>query len=123
MPFQKGQIANPTGRYNKQANQFMKKTRTAMNMAVDGLGDASVNGATAMSVLITAALREDIVGTLKALSVYMPKELNVDVQHSANALQLTDEQLLEIIKSRSLPAEKVVEGQLIEQEPEDKHDW
>ena len=100
MPFKKGQIANPQGRGNKQARQYLLKTRSAMNMAIDGLGDASINGASVMAILITKAMREDVIGTLKALSVYMPKDISIDVQHSTNPLLMTDEQLLQIIESR-----------------------
>lgn len=115
MPFQEGnQLQVPSN--SKLGSRLLTKTRSALDKAIDGLGSAEKNGATAMAELITAALKDDVIGTLKALAPYMPKELQIDVQHSTSALQLTDDQLLEIIKSRAIPAEKQIPGEIIEAE-------
>ena len=95
--------------HSKLGRQLLTKTRHALNKAIDGLGDAQSDGSTEMAKLITAALREDVVGTLKALQGYMPKEVTVDVTLNTSPLQLTDSQLMEIIESRT----KVIEGEIV----------
>ena len=64
--------------------------------------------------MLVERLESDVVGTLKALNGLFPKELNVDVQHTLSASSMTDEQLLDIVKSRAINAEKPVTGQVIE---------
>ena len=101
----------------KQSKQLLNKVRNSLNMAVDGLGDTSTDGATAMSKLITKALKEDVVGTLKALSSFFPKDINVDVTHNQSSQHLSDDELADIIATRArqrLEAAKEVEGEIIE---------
>ena len=50
--------------------------------------------------MIAEKLESDVVGTLKALSSLMPKQVQVDVNHSLSASQMSDEQLVQIIESR-----------------------
>ena len=110
MAFPKGVSGNPSG-MSKQQHQLLNKVRNSLNKAVDGLGTASKDGTTVMAELITQALKDDVVGTLKAFSQFIPKELNVDVTHTQSAKSLTDDQLADIIAERArarLLEEKVI---------------
>jgi hypothetical protein len=75
-----------------------------------------------MAELITQALRDDVVGTLKAFSQFIPKEINIDMQDSGASKRLTDDELADIIASRSrerLLLQKAVDGEIIEQDVAD----
>ena len=112
-----GQVLNPLGfNGSEPGKRARRKCQTGLDKAIDLLGKATIdgNGSTRLAELIAEKLESDVVGTLKALSGLFPKQVNVDVQHSTNALQLTDEQLMQIIESRSGKAEKQVECQVIE---------
>lgn len=120
MPAQAGQALNPNG-YNgreKYGHKARNKAQIALNKAIDLLGKQAFdnNGTTRLAELLAVKLESDVVGTLKALNGLFPKQVNVDVQHSTSALQLTDDQLLDIIKSRAIPAEKQIPGEIIEAE-------
>lgn len=97
MPLPKGVSGNPTGSNSAAGRKMLRKIRTALNKGIDGLGDASRDGTTAMGELITVRLKEDVIGTLKALSSYMPKDLQIDVTHSNQAKLLTDDELADRI--------------------------
>ena len=103
MPAQPGQVLNPSG-YNgtEPGKRAKRKCQTGLDKAIDLLGKSAIDGkgATALSELIAEKLREDVVGTIKALSGLFPKSVQVDVNHSLNASQMSDEQLLQIIESR-----------------------
>ena len=110
-----GQIMNPNG-YNGRdsyGHRARNKAQIALNKAIDLLGRNTFdnNGTTRLAELLVERLESDVVGTLKALNGLFPKELQVDVQHTLSASQMTDEQLLEVIKSRAIPIEKPVNGQ------------
>jgi predicted small metal-binding protein len=95
---------------------MLRKIRTALNKGIDGLGDASTEGTTVMGELITVALKDDVIGTLRSLAPYMPKDLNVDVNHSHAAKALTDDELADIIaqRARLKHDERVIEGETID---------
>lgn len=120
MPIQQGQCINPNGYNGREKHGYRAKSKIqkGLDNAIELLGKRAIDGkgATALGELIAEKLESDVIGTLKALSGILPKQVSVDVHHSASALQMSDEQLLEIIKSRSLPAEKQVNGQVIEHE-------
>ena len=104
MPAQKGIALNPNG-YNgreKYGHRAKGKIQVALNGAIDLLGKSTIanNGTTRLSELIAAKLESDVIGTLKALSTLLPKQVQVDVNHSLNASQMSDEQLVQIIESR-----------------------
>jgi hypothetical protein len=98
-----GHALNPSG-FNgtEPGKRARRKCQTGLDKAIDLLGKATIdgNGSTRLAELIAEKLEQDVVGTLKALSGLFPKQVNVDVQHSTNPLQLTDDQLLQIIESR-----------------------
>ena len=118
MPAQPGQVLNPYGfNGSEPGKRARRKCQTGLDKAIDLLGKEAIdgNGSTKLAELIAEKLKSDVVGTLKALSGLFPKQVNVDVQHAANALQLTDEQLLAIIESRS-KQEKVIDQ--VSEQPE-----
>ena len=120
MGFPKGVSGNPTGANSASGRKMLRKIRTALNKGIDGLGDASTEGTTVMGELITEALKDDVIGALRALAPYMPKDLNVDVSHSHSSKLLTDDELADIIaqRARSKHDEKVIEGDTIEVKPQ-----
>ena len=101
MAFPKGVSGNLHGSNSAAGRKMLRKVRTALNKGINGLGDAEANGTTAMGALITKALKKDVVGTLKALSSYMPKDLDINVQHTNAARSLTDDELADIIATRA----------------------
>lgn len=118
-----GQVLNPSG-FNgtEPGKRARRKCQTGLDKAIDLLGKATIdnNGSTRLAELIAEKLESDVVGTLKALSGLFPRQVNVDVQHSTNALQLTDDQLMKIIESRQNKPEKVIEGHTIDNIQADK---
>lgn len=104
-----GIAMNPTG-FNgtKRAKKIKTKATTALDKAIDMLGeDPEYMGADRLAQLIAKKLEADVVGTLKGLSFLLPKDIQIAVQHTTNPLQMSDEQLQEIIDSRT----KVINGE------------
>lgn len=119
MPAQTGQVLNPSGfNGSEPGKRARRKCQNGFDKAIDLLGKDIIdgNGSTRLAELIVEKLESDVVGTLKALSCLFPRQVNVDVQHTTSALQLTDDQLLQIIEARSNQAEKVIDGHIIESE-------
>ena len=120
MTFKQGQIANPHGgkSHNKSGIRALAKIRTGLNKAIDGLGDAvGKEGTTRLAELITEAMERDIVGTLKGLAFCLPKDIQIDVNHSNSSKHLTDDDLADIIMERMRlrqEACKTIEGELVE---------
>lgn len=102
MTYKPGDVGNPNGSRGSGGKAALRKIHNALNIAISGLGDAHGNGgASEMAVLITAALKDDVIGTLKGLAPFLPKALTVDVTHTNAAAALTDDELAEIIASRA----------------------
>ena len=104
MAVRPGEVLNPKG-YNgreKYGYRAKNKMQTAMDIAIDLLGEKNIRncGTSRLAELIAEKLESDVIGTLKALSSLLPKQVQVDVNHSLNASQMSDEQLLQIIESR-----------------------
>ena len=104
MPAQPGQALNPTG-YNgreKYGHKAKNRIQKGLDNAINLLGKQAIdnNGSTRLGELIAEKLESDVIGTLKALSTLLPKQVQVDVNHSLNASQMSDEQLIQIIESR-----------------------
>ena len=108
---------NPTGfSGTKVAKRAKKKATTALDRAIDLLGvNPATTGTDALAQLIAEKLEADVVGTLKGLSFLLPKDIQIAVQHTTNPLQMTDEQLQEIIDSRT----KVINGECEEVKSDD----
>jgi len=116
MTYKKGTIARSSNVRYANGRRLINKIRSSLDKAVDGLGTASKEGATVMAELITEALREDVVGTLKGLASYLPKDVKIDINHSDQLNNLTDDELADIIASRArgrLMSEKQVKGEII----------
>ena len=103
MAFTKGQVANPLGAGKSSARRALSKIQGALDKSIDMLGiDTTAGcGATELARLITVKLKEDPIGTMKALSSILPKDLNVDVQHTNAARSLSDDELADIIATRA----------------------
>lgn len=104
MPALPGKALNPTG-YNgreKYGHKAKNRIQKGLDNAITLLGQQAIdkNGATRLGELIAEKLESDVIGTLKALSSLLPKQVQVDVNHSLNASQMSDDQLLQIIESR-----------------------
>ena len=99
-----GQIMNPNGYNGRDSYGHKAKNRIqkGLDNAITLLGKQAIdnNGATRLGELIAAKLESDVIGTLKALSTLLPKQVQVDVNHSLNASQMSDDQLVQIIESR-----------------------
>lgn len=95
------QAGNSLGRTRNPARKYVNKLHAALNIAVDKLGDKmKTDGATAMGTLIAEALEEDVVGTLHKLSPFFPKNINLDVNVTKEASDLSDDELEAIILER-----------------------
>lgn len=95
-----------------ETQKVLRTVRGALNQAIEGLGDAQKSGRTAMAELLTERLRDDVVGTLAAMSKWLPRDVSIDVQHTVSAAQLTDEELAHIIMS----SERVITGTVEQQD-------
>ncbi len=115
MTWVKGRTGNPAGT-SKVHRRLLTKVRSSLDMAIDGLGTASHGGATEMASLITQALRDDVIGTLKALQGFFPKDIHVDVQHSGASKTLSDDDLADIIALRTQLALSQIEAKTIDGE-------
>jgi hypothetical protein len=102
------------GRLSPQ-QRYIRKLQTAMDMAIDGLGDRlGTDGASACAKMITDALEKDFVGTLSKLQFFMPKNINVDVQITKDNNELSDDELVQLINERRAIAQ-AKQGVLIDQ--------
>ena len=99
MTWQKGESGNPGG-VSKAGRQAVVKVRVAISKAIDSMKDPDnpeVIGVVRLAAVITEALQENPISTLKALSSYMPKDVLVDQASSRDADKLTDAELARII--------------------------
>ena len=114
--FLPNQVPNPYGRSTPQ-QRYMRKLHTALDMAVDKLGERlKCDGASAIAERIADALDKDVVGTLHKLQPFFPKNVSIDVQVNKELHQLSDEDLEAIILARRGQNEKVIDADTIEGE-------
>ena len=119
MTFKKGVAPNPNGNNGQPGRKVVTKCQKAIDKAIDLLGKNAVTkcGVTELAGLICEQLKNDAVGTLKALAPLLPKDVNIDVTHKHKAVELSDDELAEVIannaRNKRLEA-KEVEGEIIE---------
>lgn len=65
-------------------------------------------GVVRLAEKITAALEQDPIRTLKALSAYMPRNVSIDLTNTKDADALSDSELAQIIADHA--ARKITEG-------------
>lgn len=101
--FKKGQSGNPTGIQNKAGRRAHSKLQNALDKTIDLLGVDRLDGcgSTALAELLLPKLKADPVGTIQRLACLFPKDVSVDVTHSNNANNLTDDELADIIAQRA----------------------
>lgn len=115
-----GKSGNPTGYNgrNSRGEKALKKIQAALDNAIDGLGKAVLNQtASELSVLITEALRKDVVGTLKGLQFCLPKTITVDHRKSTDVDQMSDDELAMLISSRAqarYAQERTIDAEVID---------
>lgn len=110
---------NHATRHASPQTRYVRKLQLAMDKAVDKLGKKmQTDGADACAELICKALQEDIVGTLHKLQFFFPKNINVDVQVTKDAVELTDAELEQLIADRRAIAHSK-DSALVEQLPSD----
>jgi len=92
----------------KRGKSIVNRARTAILGCFEVVNDSDKP----MKEVLAEAFTDDPIKFMTMAAKYIPKDINVDIQHSMNPLQLTDEQLQEIIDSRR----KVIDGEVIEQD-------
>ncbi len=98
MPFKKGDIGNPAGR-NSHGTDALAKVQKAISNGIKKMKspDGKSIGVVRLAEKITAALEADPIRTLKALSAYMPKNVQIDLNDHRQADSIPDSELAKLI--------------------------
>lgn len=107
---------SPTGNVRAPVKRYYNKMQAALDIAIDVLGSKhkSSDGATAIGELIADALEKDVVGTIHKLSVFFPKNVNIDVNVTKDAHDLSDAELEAIVLERRKSQEKQIVADVID---------
>lgn len=97
------------GKTPKHGKELVQRARAGILNAFDAVERRGVK----ISDALADAFLADPLKFMDTAAKYLPKGSDIGVQHVTNAIQLTDEQLIQIIGSQK-QAEKQVSGQVIE---------
>jgi len=118
MAFKQGQSGNPKGgQLSSPGRRTVNKMQKALEQAIDALSIKNPEGmlASEMADIIVESMRKNPIGTLKAIAPLLPKDVNIDVTRRSEPVDLSDEDLAELVAERARSrreAEQVIEGEI-----------
>ena len=100
------------GKSAKHGENLVQRTRAGILNAFDAVERRGVK----ISDALADAFLADPLKFMDTAAKYIPKGADIGVQHITSAIQLTDEQLIQIIGCSQNKPEKQVSGQVLDQD-------
>jgi len=89
-----------TGFYASRNINAHQKIKAAINNGLDRVRDGQRFGVDALAEKIAKSFDEDFLGTFKALSPFLPKDIFITSEKSLNIRMLSDDELMQIAEGR-----------------------
>lgn len=103
-----------TGSVAKKGTHLVARTRGAILNAFD----VAESRGRLLSEILADAFIENPLRFMDTAAKFIPKDIDLNVNHTKSAVQLTDEELADIIATRArerLEAAKEIEGEILEE--------